>query len=159
MKNLNTIMKVTNLIGLIGLVLLSCKADSINTKPVEKTIRYKETVTLSATPASTLTFAEVTDSRCPEGAQCIWAGNVIVDLELKPSTASTTEGQSVKMCLGDCKTLYPNASFRETDTVRVNLQANSYKLILTKVAPYPNVSKQTSKSDYTLSLKVEEVSK
>lgn len=152
-------MKVTTLIALVGIVLLSCKADSINTKPVEKTIRYKETVSLTTTPASTLTFAEVTDSRCPEGAQCIWAGNVIVDLELKPTTASSTEGQSVKMCLGDCKTLYPNTGFRETDTVRVSLQANNYKLILTKVSPYPSVSKQNSKSDYTISIKIEELGK
>ncbi|TDB65924.1 hypothetical protein [Arundinibacter roseus] len=131
--------------------IMACSADSIKELSAEKVIRYKETVALPGSATGTLTFAEVTDSRCADGATCIWAGNATVDLELK-STA-TTEGQSIRLCLGDCKSLYPNAAFRSTDTVQVQLDNQRYSLILTDVSPYPRLSEVAFKKEaYTIKL-------
>jgi hypothetical protein len=152
MKN-NTL--VSLLLG-VSLLLLSCKTESINAKDTDKVIKFKETVSLSVASSATLTFAEVEDSRCPEGGQCIWAGNVIVDLVLKPANASASEVQNVKMCLGDCKTLDPQSGVRETDTTLVSLNGNRYTLTLLEVSPYPNLARPTvTKNDYTIKIKIE----
>ncbi len=134
--------------------LISCKSDSITAQAVEKTIRYHETVSLTDNNPATLTFAEIADSRCPEGANCIWAGNALVDLDIK-STA-TAEPKRIQMCLGDCNSLYPKTGFRETDTAMVSVDQTKYRLILTEIAPYPRLSGPSmSKEAYTLKLKIE----
>ena len=94
------------------------------------------------------------DSRCPENVQCIWAGNATVDLQLRSGKANQ-EAQSVKMCVGDCRTLYPKIGFREADTVRVSVQGTPHTLILTQVNPYPNTTKPTKIEDYTIKLKIQ----
>ncbi len=39
----------------------------------------------------TVTAAEFTDSRCPQGVECIWAGELGIRLTISPSASSTTE--------------------------------------------------------------------
>jgi hypothetical protein len=148
-------MKYTTLLLGASLLLVACKSDSITAQAVEKTIRYHETVSLTSDNPPTLTFAEVADSRCPEGATCVWAGNVLVDLDIKPTAA--TEPQRVQMCLGDCNSLYPKTGFRETDSAMVSIDQVKYRLILTEVTPYPSLSgANLSKEAYTIKLKIEE---
>lgn len=148
-------MKYTTLILGASLLLVSCKSGSITAQSVEKTIRYHETVSLTENNPATLTFAEIADSRCPEGANCVWAGNALVDLDIKPT--ATTEPQRIQMCLGDCNSLYPKTGFRETDTAMVSVDNTRYRLILTKIAPYPRVSGAAfTKEAYTIQLKIEE---
>lgn len=152
MKNINF------LIG-VSLLLFSCKTDSINAVDSDNTIQYKETVSLPGSSSATLTFAEVEDSRCPEGVTCIRAGSAIVDLDLKnldlKTASSFSESQRVTMCLGDCITLTPRTGFREADTAKVSLAGTTYTLILTEVLPYPNTSKPVEKKDYAIKLKIQ----
>ena len=149
------IMKYTTLLLATSLLLISCKTGSITAQAVEKTIRYHETVSLAENNPATLTFAEIADSRCPEGANCVWAGDALVDLEIKP--AATTEPQRIQMCLGDCRTLYPKNGFREADTTMVNVDNTRYRLILTEIVPYPRISGTAfTKEAYTIKLKIEE---
>lgn len=145
-------MKYTTLILGIVVTLFSCDNNSVNKQQEENVIRYKETVALPT--SGTLTFAEVEDSRCPENVQCVWAGNAIVDLQLR-SAKTTQETQVVKMCVGACNTLYPKTGFREADTAQVSLDGTKYTLILTNVSPYPNTTKSVKKEDYTIKLKIQ----
>lgn len=145
-------MKYIILILGMSIALFSCSNNSVNKQQEEKVIHYKETVTLPV--SGTLTFAEVADSRCPEDVQCVWAGNATVDLQLR-SAKATQETQVVKMCVGDCNTLYPKTGFREADTATVSLDVTQHTLILTEVNPYPNTTKPTKKENYTIKLKIQ----
>ena len=133
------------------LALLSCSSDSVDAKLGKKTLKYQETLALTG---GSLTFAEVQDSRCPEGVQCVRAGEVVVTLQAR-SGAATNESQNVRMCLGDCEVLFPEKGFREKDTANVSLNGANYRLILTEVNPYPNATKSVPKKDYSLTLEVE----
>ncbi len=144
-------MKYANLLLGISFALISCKSDSLVAKISDKTIKYKDVVTLAG---GTLTFADVEDSRCPEDVQCIRAGEAIVTLQTS-SVSTINESQIIKMCLGDCIMLYPKGGFREADTARFSLDGNKYRLILTEVNPYPNTTKPVKKMDYNIKLKVE----
>lgn len=147
-------MNYTTLLLGASLLLISCKSDSITVQAVEKTIRYHEKVSITPENPATLTFAEVEDSRCPENVQCVWAGNAIVDLQLRSEQANQ-EAQAVKMCLGDCNSLYPKTGFREADTAQVSVAGTQYTLILTNASPYPNSTKTVKKEDYTIKLKIQ----
>jgi hypothetical protein len=141
-------MKNIALLPIIILSLIACQQTSVDRHTDE--IKYKETVTLNQVPKSTLTFYDVTDSRCPEGAQCIWAGNAVVDLELN---GVTTEGGTTKwisMCLGQC-----TKDFKTADSLDIEFTGQKYRLILNAVNPYPGVSTESSKKDYSISLKIE----
>jgi hypothetical protein len=145
-------MKYTTLILGISVALLSCDTSAVNRQQEENVIQYKETVALPT--SGTLTFAEVEDSRCPKDVQCVWAGNAIVDLQLRSEQANQ-EAQTVKMCLGDCNSLYSKTGFWEADTAQVSLAGTKYTLILTNVSPYPNSTKTAKKEDYTIKLKIQ----
>ena len=141
----------TILLG-IAIALFSCQSDAIEAKLGDKTLKYQEVVNLTG---GSLTFADVKDDRCPEDVQCFRAGEVIVTLNTR-AVPTVNETQIVKMCLGDCITLYPKGGFREADTARISLDGNKYRLILTEVNPYPNTTKPVQKKDYTIKLKVEQ---
>ena len=129
--------------------LFCCKNTVIYKK--EEGIAYKETVVLSDVPKATLTFFEVEDSRCPEGVQCVWAGNATVDLLL---TGVTTEGgvnQHVKMCLGNCS----GRGFVAADTLEKKFAGNEYRLILSAVTPAPKADVPVKKENYSVHLKIE----
>ncbi len=144
-------MKYATLLFAIWLMLFSCKTDSPDAKLGDKTLKYLEVLDLKG---GSLTFADVEDSRCPEDVQCVRAGEVIVTLETRVAP-KMNESQIVKMCLGDCISLYPKGGFREADTARISLDGNQYRLILTEVNPYPNTTKPAQKKDYNIKLKVE----
>lgn len=135
---------------------MACQENSIN-RNEEEVIRYRETVTLAESPKATLTFAEVQDSRCPEGVQCIWAGNATVDLSLTSAISAATEPEVVKMCLGDCRTLYPKNSYRNADTLNYTLAGQSYRFILKAVSPTPKDGQTVKKEDYTITLGIEKM--
>ncbi len=145
-------MKQLAIIASACLLLFSCKSDSIEAKISDKTLKYEETLTLTG---GSLTFAKIEDSRCPEDVQCIRAGEAIVTLQTR-GLPTVNETQIVKMCLGDCITVYPKGGFREADTANISLDGTKYRLILTEVNPYPNTTKPVQKKDYNIKLKVEQ---
>jgi hypothetical protein len=130
------------------LFVAACQTTSVDRKTDE--IKYKETVTINDVPKSTLTFYEVEDSRCPKGAQCIWAGNAMVDLQLNGVTTEGGSSKRVSMCLGQCST-----DFKTADSLNLEFTGQKYRLILNAVNPYPDVNIEHTKEDYSISLKIE----
>ena len=87
-----------------------------------------------------VTFQEVTeDSRCPQGVDCIWAGNATVRIKLSGShTASTSV---------DLKTeLEPKSK-----------QVDGYRITLVKLRPYPKNEHTIRKEDYVATFIVQKV--
>ncbi|HTN21192.1 MAG TPA: hypothetical protein VL125_11985 [Pelobium sp.] len=79
----------------------------------------------------------IEDSRCPEGAVCVWAG------EAKTSLLVVQKQDSVNLNL---KLNSP------TDSVSFSLNNKSYKAVLTAVNPYPNLKNNTSAKSATLTI-------
>jgi hypothetical protein len=112
---------------LASLSFAACQKSSVDKKE-EDEIRYKETVQLNDVPRATLTFFDVEDSRCPEGVQCIWAGQASVDLALEGVSTEGKVIRHVKMCFGTC------SSF-QADTLDQEFAGEKYQFILKSVSP------------------------
>lgn len=84
-----------------------------------------------------LTFtALVEDSRCPEGVDCIWAGNGKISLTVK-------------------KGRHKSVSFDlNTTTEPRSFVYQGFEITLVKLAPYPKKDQTIKKSDYVVTLKV-----
>ena len=78
----------------------------------------------------------VSDSRCPKGAQCIRAGEAVIQIAV--TRGSTKESY-------DLKTMPPDASRVEIDRYRVTLVA---------VEPEPTLESPPPQGDYTATLTV-----
>lgn len=142
----------------VSIALFSCGTSSVSPQTIERTIQYKQTANLTATSGGTITFAEIEDSRCPEGANCVWAGNATVDLEINPPKATASETQRIKLCLGDCNTLYPQSGFKEKDSKEAMLAGVKYRYTLEEVNPYPSVNTPISgKEAYSIKIKIEQI--
>jgi hypothetical protein len=128
--------------------IVSCKSSGVDKK--EEGIKYKESVTLNDVPKATLTFYGLADSRCPENAQCVWAGNATVDLLLSGVTTEGGVNEHVKMCLGQC-----DQKFREVDTLDKKFAGSDYRLILSAVKPYPKIDSTRKIEDTYILLKIE----
>ena len=146
-------MKKITLLTLASLLMLACQSASVDKKGNE--IKYKETVVLNDVPQSTLTFFEVSDSRCPEGVQCFWAGNATVDLSLEGVTTEGKTSKHINMCVGDCRTLYKLSPYRLADTLDQEFAGQQYRFILESVNPTPKADSAGKKVDYSISLKIE----
>lgn len=146
-------MKRAILLTIISIFMLACQSASVDKKDGE--IKYKETVTLNDVPFSTLTFYEVSDSRCPEGVQCFWAGNATVDLALAGVNTEGKVSKHINMCIGDCRTLYKSAPYRLADTLDQEFAGQQYRFILEAVSPAPKADSTVTKAAYSILLKVE----
>lgn len=129
-----------------GTVSFACQKSAVDKKE-EGIIRYKETITINDVPRSTLTFFDVSDSRCPEGVQCIVAGNATVDLLLEGVSTEGRISKKVKMCLGDCSAFL-------ADTVIEKFAGNEYQFILKSVTPVPKKDVGQVKADYAVVLEI-----
>lgn len=85
-----------------------------------------------------LTVSKIEDSRCPEGCDCVWAGEVKVYLELNEN------GERLNTCLA--LPSHPNVQF------------NQYKIELKDVDPYPICHYQFP-GDATVQFKVSIINK
>jgi len=139
-------MKKIYFIFFVSTALFACQKSSVDKKE-EGILRYKETVSINDIPSATLTFFDVTDSRCPEGVQCIVAGNTHVDLALDGVTTEGRITKHVKMCLGDCSDFL-------ADTVNEEFAGYKYQFILKSVNPFPKKDTQAAKTEYTISLDI-----
>jgi hypothetical protein len=141
---------------LMALALLACQESTVP-KNDERVIAYKETVTLAESPKATLTFAEVLDSRCPTGVQCVWAGNATVSLALTSGISASNEPEVVSLCLGDCRTLYATQPQRTADTLNYTLGGQSYRFILKAVNPTQVAGQEKPKTAYSIRLGIEKM--
>lgn len=82
-------------------------------------------------------FSElVEDSRCPEGVDCIWAGNGKIKVTLR-------------------KGGHKSVSFElNTMTEPKSVVYQGYEITLVKLAPYPKYDVEIKKRDYVATLKV-----
>lgn len=140
-------MKKIYILLFTSVILSACQKSSVDKKE-EGLIHYKEIVPINDVPIATLTFFDVNDSRCPEGGQCITAGNANIDLALDGVTTEGRITKHVKMCLGDCSNFQP-------DTLDEEFAGLKYRFILKAVNPYPKVDATNNKPAYTISLGIE----
>ena len=84
----------------------------------------------------TLKLLEIEDSRCATGVTCIWAGQIVVSLEV---SNGNNEKQTIKL-------------IRKREPIAA--QAFGYRLLLQDVAPHPKKGKITQLSDQTVTLKL-----
>jgi hypothetical protein len=141
-------MKKLFFISLLTVSLLACKSTSVDNKTDE--IMFKETVVINQVPRSSVQFFDVSDSRCPEGGECIWAGNATIDLAISGVTTEGGKTSHVKMCLGQC-----DKQFKVADTLDYDFTGQKYRFILSAVNPYPQAEKSTAKEAYSIALKIE----
>jgi hypothetical protein len=133
---------------LVCFAFTACQKSSVDKKQ-EDVIRYKETVQISDVPRATLTFFEVEDSRCPEGVQCIWAGEASIDLALEGVSTEGKMTRHVKMCFGTCSNF-------QADTLDQEFAGEKYQFILKSVTPTPKADTQVNKLDYAISLSIKQ---
>lgn len=146
-------MKRGIILTMLSILMLACQSASVDKKDNE--IKLKETVILNDVPKSTLTFFEISDSRCPEGVQCFWAGNATVDLFLEGVTTEGKTSKHINMCVGDCRTLYKSSPYRQSDTLDQEFAGQQYRFILEAVNPAPKVDSAAKKEAYSILLKIE----
>jgi len=83
---------------------------------------------------TTVRFTDVTaDSRCPTGAQCVWAGEATVLLTVGGA-------QQVPLTLG-------------TDASKATAIVRMVQVTLVALKPYPSVNAPVSKGDYVATLR------
>ena len=80
------------------------------------------------------------DSRCPKGVNCIWAGNVRVQLQV-----TKAKSKPVKVELSLNPRDFPDGEAAD---------CGDYKIKLVKVDPYPVADQQLKAGDYTATLSV-----
>ena len=83
----------------------------------------------------------VDDSRCPEGVDCIWAGNGKISLAVR-------QGRSKSVSF-DLNTMTEPKSFKY----------ENYVITLVKLAPYPKKDKTIRKRDYRATLTVTRITR
>ncbi|MPR34747.1 hypothetical protein [Salmonirosea aquatica] len=132
----------TLLLG-IGLIFFSCQSDRIGPKPVEKVIKYKESIEL---PNGELTFAGVEDGRCPQELLCIWGGSVVIDLGLRSAKYEKT----LKLILGQGS---------ELQKAQVSLDGTTYLIeFIEVVSPtYRSSENPVPKEKYIVKLKIQTI--
>ncbi|MBX2816322.1 MAG: hypothetical protein KTR24_10000 [Saprospiraceae bacterium] len=79
------------------------------------------------------------DSRCPKGVECIWAGQV----EVQIMAAKEGEEQLISLCLG------PSEPCQSQDTFR------DIRITLDSVAPYPQIEQEILAEDYLIFVTIE----
>ncbi len=88
------------------------------------------------------------DSRCPTGVQCIWAGNVNISLELREGTDADTSG-----AISDIS-MVMDAGGEPTVKVANSFGNESYAIKLVAVNPYPQMNQTKDERDYSVTLQV-----
>ena len=134
----------------VFLTALGCKTENLNA--VDQNLDTDFNLKISQqtqVDGIKLSFDEVTDSRCPSNAQCIRAGEVVVDLNLNTQ-------QKIKMCLGECQLVQPDRKkgFVIQDSLEVSVNSQKYLFILRQVNPYPTTTTITTKENYEVKMQV-----
>ncbi|RYF70606.1 MAG: hypothetical protein EOO39_15390 [Cytophagaceae bacterium] len=86
----------------------------------------------------TVRVDSLNDSRCPLGANCIWAGSTFV----KATLTKDADQKQVRLALGP--DTVPGGSQQKSDSVGVILSGATYKVILRDVTPYPSLDQPSS---------------
>lgn len=116
---------------LVGLLAIGCEKDN-KVAPTEQNQPVTVKINQSARIKNvSLNVDNITDSRCPANANCVWYGNAQVKFTLK----SDTQSQSGELCIGQCGQQLQNRS-----SVTVQLGSESYEVTLSDVKPFPGLA-------------------
>ena len=133
-------MKRLILVGvLLLLTLVSCKNELTTTPLVlDKSIvlKYGELIKNTDYQISIVLDSVINDSRCPTGAECIWAGNAAVRF------VYSSANSKVSFVLNTLP------SYR-TDSL-----INGYRIRMTKLSPYPVLGVEIKQSDYKAEIEI-----
>ena len=112
----------------------SCKKTTNSILSSNKTIELGGCVAVTGGSLPIVCFESIiTDSRCPIGEECIWAGYAAVKLSIK-NDAGITQHFSLSTLL------YPNYPIPPNDTT-----ISGYHVKLVNLLPYPGMPSGTSK--------------
>jgi hypothetical protein len=125
-----------------GLTIMTCAAEP------EQNVTHGEPFTMAINDQVVLngsdlriTFDSVSeDSRCPKGTHCLWAGRVVVLVQLSEAAEQET---TVALALPESPTHPASAQWR------------GHTLRLEKVSPYPDAEQQIEAGDYQATLRLE----
>jgi len=122
-------------------VMGACDDDPTGPNPGESfTLAVGERVTLEAVHTTVRFLAVAEDSRCPSRAQCGWAGDGAVVLEIAPDAGDAAED-----------TLHTNP---ESGAGAVELAG--YELTLLRLDPYPEIPGDIAPNAYRATLSLDE---
>lgn len=138
------------LLPVLFFCLLACKSATVDKK--DDVIFYKETIAINEAPRSTLSFFDVSDSRCPEGVNCIWAGFASVDLLLEGASTEGRVSRHLNLCIGECTT-GQQKMHKTADTLDYEFTGQKYRFILKSVNRSKSDSAVTKKG-YSISLDI-----
>lgn len=82
------------------------------------------------------------DSRCPKYTNCVWEGQVVVEVAVKEKGG---------------KTQNLDFTIRGTDKQSAARRVGDYQLRVKQVDPYPEANKTVTKEDYMITLVAEEI--
>jgi hypothetical protein len=121
------------------ILLAGCAGQSTTSNVVlgqESNLAPNQSVSVIGEPLKIKFIEVVSDSRCPTGVQCIWAGEVscLVEITFNNSKIEKTITQQ-------------GSSLAKTDFNGYQITAN--------VQPYPKAGQSIDKEDYRLQLKIE----
>ena len=122
------------LVSLMFLAFLGCSQKTPDKKPVqldkEFDLRIGQTASIDAAGFD-ITFTAVTeDSRCPQGVDCIWAGNAIVQVKISRDHA-------------DSRDLDLNTGIEPKER-----RYGEYRVSLVRLQPHPKKDIPIRKQDY-----------
>ena len=104
----------------------------------------KEEVTLSLNQCEAISgqyklcLDSISDSRCPLNVECVWAGEVVVDLWLRSGDLIFP----FRLCLGD------SDECKHSD----NIEGLAFRLLT--VDPFPNADKPTDPGEYEVKIQI-----
>jgi len=128
-------MKIWNYI--IVILLVACNQDEVGQRKVSLDIPFQisenETVLIDdpfpESPQSlTIQLLNISESRCPSNAVCIWARNANISLNI----TNTKETKDVQLCIGDC------SLFGLSNEIEIVFGSASYAIIFEALTPYPS---------------------
>lgn len=129
LNNLQSYIFAVILTFVVGFV--ACEKSSIGNHPSAQTLMLRinenKTVTFDVISPLDIKVKNVNDSRCPEGGNCIRAGEAIVAFVAKERNDSLSISLSIPK-----NTQYPNHTHFE-------LSGHEYQATLKDVSPYPNL--------------------
>lgn len=126
------------LIILLSIVVFACKSTEVVPLGNEFTLILNETTVFETSKGKvSATIKDIVDSRCPVDANCVRAGEVIVDISFNNS--------DLKLCLG-C-----TSEFNIEESVSVE----DFKVSLVEVLPYPYLSQPSTAKDKVVTLKID----
>jgi hypothetical protein len=128
--------KTLLLCGCLAVLTSACAKDAPEAPVPPKIIELQYNGTV-AEEGTVIHFSSVSsDSRCPTGTQCTWAGNAEIVLEL------TGDGNQVA-------TLNTNPQFQQSYTY------NNHKITLKELKPHPEVDQTIETDSYVAVLSIE----